>query len=541
MAQRPTASQHGEDTTRILDGGFWLVVAMSAVLGVLVLVSAALGTLTPGTTGPKGGAAASPSASPSTPVDVASYLYPIAREAPPIELTDPTDRPFSLASLRGAPTFVFFGYTHCPDVCPVTIGTVGLAMEAFGSGPRAVFVSVDPERDTTTWLREYVRFLPSGFVALTGTSAKISATAGAWDVRYARVETGVAGAYSMSHSADVYLVDSAGMLRAHFPFGTTSEAMAAVLRTLAAAPTPTPALTQTPAPTPWATATPPVASGTPVAGQVAALDVEVASTSVWSGSPGPVILTLSVDGIRLDDSTVRPRVQLISVTGDRIGEPVDATPVRPPGVVAVSYVATLAIPVPGAWRIEVVAPLAGVTRVGSVALDALDPGATAALGAPAPGIRTPTLADVGGIARAVTTDPAPDLRLSGRSTVDALAAHQPFVLVVDSSRFRVSPACGRAIVMARYLLDRWRDVAFIHLEPYRYSVVADTAVLDGTLDAPTLTGPATAWGVGGDPWGPRSMPWVFVVDGSGVVRAKYQGVMGTDDVDVVLALIAQGG
>ena len=203
--------------------------------------------------------------------------------------------------------------------------------------------------------------------------------------------------------------------------------------------------------------------------------------------------------------------------------------------------ATLPIPTPGAWRLEVVAPLAGGTRVGSAALDALDPGTTAAIGAPAPGIRTPTLADVGGVVRAVTTDPAPDLRLSQTSTADALAAGKPFALIVDSTRFKVSPACGRAIVMARFLLDRWRDVAFIHHEPYRYSVVADTAVLEGTLQDPILTDPAAAWGVGGDPWGPRSMPWVFVVDGNGTVRAKYQGVMGTHDVDVILALIEQGG
>jgi len=523
VAEPRLAPQPGEEATRILDGGFRLVVVMSAVLGVLVFASAALGTLTPGASGVRGGAVA-PS-SPSAPGDVASYLYPISHAAPPIELTDPNDRPFALASLRGAPAFVFFGYTHCTDVCPATIGTVGLAMEAFGPGSRAVFVSVDPERDTTASLREYVRYMPPGFVALTGTSAEIAGTAGAWDVHYARVETAVAGAYSMSHTADVYLVDAAGILRAHFPFGTSSEAMMAVLRAVVA----TSAFPVSAAPT--QTPTPP---------PVAALGVALVSSSVWSGSPGPVILALSVDGTRLDDATVRPRVQLISVTGDRIGEPVEATPVRPPGVKAFSYVATLAIPIPGAWRIEVVAPQGGVARVGSVVLDALDPGTTAALGRQAPGIRTPNLADVGGIARAITTDPAPDLRLSRASTVDALAAHQPFVLVVDSSRFRVSPACGRAIVMARYLLDRWRDVAFIHLEPYRYSVVADTAVLDGTLEAPTLTDPAAAWGVGGDPWGPRSMPWVFVVDGNGVIRARYQGVMGTDDVDVMLALIAQG-
>ncbi len=546
MAQRPAVSPHGDDTTRILDSGFWLVVVMAVVLGVLVLASALSGRLTPGAPGPRGGAAASGSPSPGAPVDVASYLYPVSREAPSIALTDPDGRPFSLASLRGQPAFVFFGYTHCPDVCPATIGTVGLTMEAFGPGPRAVFVSVDPERDTTTWLKEYIRFLPAGFVALTGTSAEIRATADAWDVRYARVETGVPGAYSMSHTADVYLVGADGTLRARFPFGTSSEAMTAVLRTVAAIPAAS-APAATPAPTATALATPPstspAASTTPAvsAGPVVALDVQVVSSSVWAGAAGPVIVTLSADGARLDDVALRPSVQLVTVTGDRIGTVVEATPVRPPGETSVFYVADLPVPIAGAWRVEVIASTATTSLIGSAALVALDPGTTAPLGAGAPTIRTPTLADVGGVARAVTTDPAPDLRLSQRSTADALTAHQPFVLVVDSSRFRVSPACGRAIVMARYLLDRWRDVAFVHLEPYRYSVVADTAVLDGTLESPTLTDPAAAWGVGGDPWGPRSMPWVFVVDGNGVVRAKYQGVMGTDDVDVVLALIAQGG
>lgn len=522
----------------MLDGGFWLVMAMTAVMGVLVLASALLGALTPGAARP--GSSSAASASPPLSVDVASYLYPVPRAAPAIELIDPDARAFSLAALKGGPTFVFFGYTHCPDVCPATIGTVGLAMEAFGAGPRAVFVSVDPERDTTTWLKEYVRYLPTGFVALTGSSGAIRATADAWDVRYARVETGVAGAYSMSHTADVYLVDAAGMLRGHFPFGTTSEAMEAVLRTVVATPVGA-SSARTPAPTPAATSAPTPIPSVEASAAPRALGVDIVSSSVWAGNPGPMILTLSVDGARLDDPTVRAAVQLVSATGERVGEPVEATPVRPPGEAAVSYVAILGIPDAGAWRIDVAVSLAGVGRGGSVAFEALDPGTTAPLGAPAPTARTPTLADVGGVARAITTDPAPDPRLSERSTVDALAAHQAFVLVVDSSRFRVSPACGRAIVMARYLLDRWRDVAFVHLEPYRYSVVADTAVLQGTLDAPTLTDPAAAWGIAGDPWGARSMPWIFVVDGGGIVRAKYQGVMGTDDVDVILALIAQGG
>ena len=153
-------------------------------------------------------------------------------------------------------------------------------------------------------------------------------------------------------------------------------------------------------------------------------------------------------------------------------------------------------------------------------------------------MRTPTLADVGGVARAITTDPQPDLRLSTTSTTDALAAHRPFVLVADSVRFRVTPACGKAVVMARYLADRWPGIAFIHLEPFEYTLVADTPVLTGDIKDPQLTAVASAWGFGDAPWGPASMPWVFVVDHSGVVRAKYQGLMGSDDVDVMLSLLA---
>ena len=541
MAQPPAVGARPGHATTFLGLASRLVLVLAVVLALFLGASALSGNLTPRAATPGAAGGGSARTSPSTPVDVASYLEPQPRPAASIELTDATDAHFSLASLRGAPAFVFFGYTHCPDVCPATIGTVGLAIDAFGSGPRAVFVSVDPERDTTAWLREYVRFMPAAFIALTGTSTQIRATADAWGVRYARVETGVAGAYSMSHTADVVLVDGAGLVRARFPFGTSSEAMTAVLRFVVATPVaPAPATTS---PASAAPTSSPVAqsAGPSSAPPSITLGVDVVSSSVWAGPSSPVILRLSVAGASIDDTTIQPSVQLVTVTGDRSGGPVAAVPVRPPGVAAVSYVADLAAPIPGAWQIEVTTTVAGRRAVGSASLDVLDPGATAAIGAAAPLARTPTLTDVGGVIRAVTTDPAPDLRLSQTSTVDALAAGQPFVLVADSTRFRVSPACGRAIVMARYLLDRWRNIPFIHLEPYRYTVVADTAVLEGTLAAPTLTDPAAAWGIGGAPWGPRSMPWIFVVDGHGIVRAKYQGVSGSDDVDVILSLISRGG
>ena len=555
MSDRPTTSPPDNETVRVLDGGFWLVVGMAAICGVLVLAMLGRAVLVPGGGSQPGWtapAAADASAGASAagnspdaggtggsaaPVDVSAFLYPTPRQAPAIELTDQDGRPFSLTSLRGEPTMVFFGYTHCPDVCPATIGTMGLAMSAFGPGLHAVFVTVDPERDTTTWLKEYVRFLPAGFVALTGTADQIRATADAWGARYARVEGATPDTYSMSHTADVYIIDANGMLRGRFPFGTEAPAMTATLRdvvatTAAATPGPSDAGgsgTRAPSSVPPATSSP------------AALEVSVVSTAVWAGPTTPVILTLEQDGAPLNDPALGVMVQLQNALGEPVGGPVQARAVLPPGVQTVSYVAELTISAPGAWRLDVSASRQGTTLRGMVALTAQDPGSTAPLGAPAPSAHTPTLADVGGDPKAVTTDPAPDLRLSQASTTDALAAGKPFVLVVDSTKFRVSPACGRAIIMARNLLDRWRDVAFIHLEPYRYSVVTDTPVLDGSLDNPTLTDAAAAWGVGGAPWGPRSMPWIFVVDGNGIVRAKYQGVSGSADVDVIISLIEAGG
>ena len=533
---------------RLADGGSRLVLAALALIVILALatlvrgVGGGAGTSAvrpPGSAGGSSSADGGPSGSgpgdSGGPIDVASYLETGATPAPPMRLTDQDDRPFDLASLKGAPVFVFFGYTHCADVCPATVGTVGLAMEAFGSPVRAVFVTVDPERDTPASLREYVRFLATGFAGLTGTPDRIAAVARDWGVRYAREETGTPGDYGMSHTADVLLVDARGDVRARFPFGTSAAAMTATLRVVAASTFP-----PTPAPVP--TTAPSSATESP-AGPTSALGglgILVASTSIWAGPAGPVILGLSAGGFRMDDPDLAPVVQVASIDGTPVGPPVTAVAVRPPGETRVLYVASPAIPSPGWWRLEVSANRGGTMLSGSTDIAALDPGATAAVGAPAPTAHTPTLDDVGGDAHAVTTDPAPDLRLSRTSTTDALAVHRPFVLVIDSWKFRVTSACGKALVMARYLVDRWPDDAFIHLEPLRYDVVTDTPVLEGSLSDPTLTDPAVAWGLAGEPWGPTSMPWIFVVDATGIVRAKSEGVFGTDDVDVILALIATG-
>lgn len=535
MRTRSAIPQAHPRATSPLDGPFWLVLALAGVLVALIGVGIVRTATRPATV-------EAPSATPDNP---RAFLVDPPRDAPDLALTDQTGSGFSRSALIGKPALVFFGYTHCPDVCPATVGILGLVATAYTPGIRVVFVTVDPERDTVAFLADYVRYLPAGFSALTGTAAQVRATADAWGVRYARVEGSTPDTYSMSHTADVYLLDAAGRLRARFPFGTSESAMLATVRWVAGSSAPTGSgdggqAGGTPAATdvvPPATVPPSPAGGT----SDGTLGVEVVSSTVWAGGSSPVIIGLSVDAVRLADPGAHVTVQLTSTGGASVGPAVAAVAVRPPGVDAISYVATLAIPAPGWWSLTVTADSGGSTRTGRGSLAALDPGTTVALGGPAPRERTPTLDDVGGDILRISTDPLPDPRLSTISTVDALDTGRPFVLVIDSARFKVTEACGKALGLAKFMVDRWPSIPFIHLEPYAYDVVTDTATLVGSLAAPTLVPAARAWGLGGTIWGAGSMPWVYVVDRHGTVRAKYQGVIGSSDLDVILAMLQTEG
>jgi protein SCO1/2 len=527
-----------DDAASIFDGAFRLVVVLAVALGVLMAVRLVADSLQ---VGPRA-AVASPSASaaPSAvaTVDVGHFLEDAPGPAPELALHGP-DGEVRLSSLRGAPVLVFFGYTHCPDVCPATIGTVGLAIDAYGSGARALFVSVDPERDTPDWLVEFVRYMPKGFTAVTGTPAEVRSTADAWGVRYARVETDRPDAYLMSHTADVFLVDAAGLLRARFPFGTEAPVMTAVLEAVAgdpvaAATSPSP----TPGPSAAVTPSPTVTAGPSPTPQVADLGPLLVSSSVWAGET-PLIFTL--EGAEplpadIDAASVALTATVLDADGRPTGPAVVARPVRPPGIDLVSYVAVVEIPAPGPWIVE----LARGAARGTLPVTALDPGSTPRIGGPAPSLATGAATSPGEALTALTTDPLPEPRLYRTSTADALATGTPFVFVVDSYSFKVTPQCGQAVVLAKRLVDRWRAVPFIHHEPYRYRVVTTEPVLEGTLADPVLTDVADAWGVGSEPWGKASMPWIFIVDGNGIVRARYQGIIGSADVDVLLALLAEG-
>jgi protein SCO1/2 len=527
-----------------IGGGLMLGFLALLAVGLLALVLLGRPSTAPGT-----GAAATPTADP------ASFAYVEAIPAPPLELTDQDGQPFTLASQRGRPVLAFFGYTHCPDVCPVTVGVVNEVLAAVGEGPRAVFTSIDPERDDPAAMKSYLTYLPKAYVGLSGTPAEVRRNADQWGVKYAKIEQGSAAGYAMAHTADIFLVDAEGMLRAHFPFGTGAEPMIEAVKALLAetpvssgasvSPVPSPAVA-TPA---TATAAPSTAAPTPApttaapatpASAAVQLYPEIISTSIWAEPGDPVIMrVVDSNGTKLDGS-VPLSVQLAQADGTPVGNPVTASAVLPEGARQHYFVAPMDIPSPGAWKLKVTAG----ESTGDIMIQALDPGGSLPIGGPAPDIDTPTLDDVAGVVRAVTTQPNPDLRLSTTSTADARAMGKPYVIVIDSARFKVSPECGRALTMIRFLLDRWdQDATFIHLEPFEYQIITEEPVLSGSLTDPPMNKYSRAFGLGDATWPGTKMPWIFVVDGNGMVRAKYTGIVGSADVDVILTQIKaeQGG
>jgi len=151
---------------------------------------------------------------------------PQARHLADFQLQDIYGRPFTRASLAGAPTLVFFGFTHCPDVCPTTLVKLAQIRKQAGiAALRVLFVSVDPQRDTPQAVALYVHAFDPEFQGVTGDVAAIGALARQFGVAVNRVEL-PGGEYTMDHSAVVFLLDAAGRIVAIFtpPFDVAAFA-----------------------------------------------------------------------------------------------------------------------------------------------------------------------------------------------------------------------------------------------------------------------------------------------------------------------------
>jgi len=150
----------------------------------------------------------------------------------PFRLIDQDGRPFTDQDLRGKSFLVFFGFTHCPDVCPTTLFEISEVMRKLGSDAdrtAALFITVDPERDTPASMKEYLESFDPHIRGLSGDETTVTAVAKAYRVYYKKVPL-EGGDYTMDHTAIVYLMDKDGRFVAPFNMKRTAEVAAADLR-----------------------------------------------------------------------------------------------------------------------------------------------------------------------------------------------------------------------------------------------------------------------------------------------------------------------
>lgn len=156
-------------------------------------------------------AACSRTPSPWLLTDVSGHLPDLQ-----FHLVNDLDQPVTGASYRGKVTLVYFGYTHCPDVCPTTLAHLTVVLQNLGAlaeHVRVLFISVDPKRDTPKLLRAYVTAFGPHIVGLTGTPREIARVAKRYRVTYSYGKPNANGNYEVNHSAAIFIFDAEGHAR----------------------------------------------------------------------------------------------------------------------------------------------------------------------------------------------------------------------------------------------------------------------------------------------------------------------------------------
>lgn len=166
--------------------------------------------------------------------DLSATRFPVARAIQPFELIDHNSAPFDNAALQQHWSFVFFGYTYCPDVCPTTLSVLnGVAQRLQGvdTDVRFIMVTVDPERDTPERLAEYVTYFNGEFLGVTGSDEGLTQLTRQLGILYNRVEPeGGAEGYLIDHTAGVFLFDPDGRYHAVFTPPLSADKLAGDFR-----------------------------------------------------------------------------------------------------------------------------------------------------------------------------------------------------------------------------------------------------------------------------------------------------------------------
>jgi len=179
-----------------------------------------------------------PAADATIPVQ-AALLYPQARTVPPFDLERATGGTFSQDDLQGRWTLAFFGFTHCPDICPTTLAAMKQVQDALAASQPAIplqmlFVSVDPDRDTPAVLAKYAAFFSPDIIAVTAPEERLLPMTRGLGVVYMQSAL-PAGGYTVDHSAQLVLIDPQGRMTGMFRPPLDAQRIAGDLRLIAAA------------------------------------------------------------------------------------------------------------------------------------------------------------------------------------------------------------------------------------------------------------------------------------------------------------------
>lgn len=159
---------------------------------------------------------------PSAGAELQGIALPQPQALPEFRLVDFDGQPLTERWFKGGWTFVFFGYTHCPDICPTTLYTLQQVHQHLESTPalradtRFLFISLDPRRDTPAILKDYVQHFHPTFVAASGDRPVLDHLTAALNIAYAIEGEDAQDNYLVNHSAAILLIDSAGRYHARF-------------------------------------------------------------------------------------------------------------------------------------------------------------------------------------------------------------------------------------------------------------------------------------------------------------------------------------
>ncbi|MCO5176469.1 MAG: SCO family protein [Thermomicrobiales bacterium] len=159
-------------------------------------------------------------------------------QLPDFTLTSQTGQPLSLSELYGKPVLLFFGFTHCPDICPTTLAEFRSIKQDLGDAGQNVafvFVSVDGSRDTPDIIANYVGRFDPNFIGLTGTEDLVREVGKDYFLQFQRADLGdgaADGDYTVDHTAYTYLIDPEGRLRVIYPFQTSPSTIVDDLKSL---------------------------------------------------------------------------------------------------------------------------------------------------------------------------------------------------------------------------------------------------------------------------------------------------------------------